>query len=243
MTFNVLLKFRDCFVCATVAKCINDALMASHGRFPFRFLDAIAKLLKEDLKHFTECDHRGQAARFEECAMESNIQIDFGLKVLGGFQLVHQFLQRIDPIRMTRAVPYYVGDNARFHDDTRVDQFLGIDLVERCVETKILCHPLPVELADDQPNPGFRMNDTQELQGFGGFSQAESADAELFSKLGFGRQAVSRQQPLGYDQLPNLFRDPVPDEGAGYRGDRIDALDRGYSLFCAGHLRPLLSIR
>ena len=104
-------------------------------------------------------------------------------------------------------------------------------------------HPLPVEFANDQPDPGFRMNDAEELQGFGGFSQTESADTELFGQFGFGRKAISGLQPFGNHQVPDLFGDLVPDEGACDRRKRFAAGGRRNSLFCAGHLRPLLSIR
>jgi len=144
---------------------------------------------------------------------------------------------------MFRAVLDHVRDDPCFHDNSRVDQFLGVDLVEGRVKSEVLRHPLPVEFANDQPDAGFRMHDAEELQGFGGFSQAESADAELFGKLGFGGKPISGLQSLRNDQLPNLFRDPVADKGSRQRGKRFAAGGRGNSLFCAGHLRPLLSIR
>ena len=67
--------------------------------------------------------------------MELDIQIDLGLEVFGCFQSIDQHLQRIDPVRMVRAVLDDVRDNAGFNDDARVDQFLRIDLVERRVES------------------------------------------------------------------------------------------------------------
>ena len=87
------------------------------------------------------------------------------------------------------------------------------------------------------------MNDAEELQGFGGFSQTESADTELFGEFGFGGKAIAGLQPLGYDKFPDLFCDLVPDEGACHRRKRFAAGGCRNSLFCAGHLRPLLSIR
>lgn len=134
VAFDVLFKFRDRFVGSTCTQRIHDPLMASHSRFPFRFFDAIPELLEEDLKHFPERDHGGQPARFEECAMELDIQIDLGLEVFGCFQSIDQHLQRIDPVRMVCAVLDDVRDDPCFNDDARVDQFLRIDLVERCVE-------------------------------------------------------------------------------------------------------------
>ena len=135
VTFDVLFEFGDRFGSASATERVHDPLMASHSRFPFRFFDAIPELLEEDLKHFPERDHGGQPARFEECAMELDIQIDLGLEVFGCFQSIDQHLQRIDPVRMVCAVLDDVRDNPGFHDDARVDQFLRIDLVERRVES------------------------------------------------------------------------------------------------------------
>ena len=87
------------------------------------------------------------------------------------------------------------------------------------------------------------MNDAEELQGFGGFSQTESADTELFGQFGFGGKAIAGLQTFGNHQFPDLFCDLVPDEGACDRRKRFAAGGRRNSLFCAGHLRPLLSIR
>lgn len=67
--------------------------------------------------------------------MELDIQIDFRLEVFGCFQTIDQHLQRIDPVRMVRAVLDYVGDDPGFDDDARVDQFLRIDLVKRRMES------------------------------------------------------------------------------------------------------------
>jgi len=58
VAFDVLFQFRDRFVGSSCTQRIHDPLVASDGRFPFRFLDAISKLLKEHLKHFPEGDHR-----------------------------------------------------------------------------------------------------------------------------------------------------------------------------------------
>ena len=135
VAFDVLFEFRDRFVRTSATERVHDPLMASHSRFPFRFFDAIPELLEEDLKHFPKRDHGGQPARFEESAMELDIQIDLGLEVFGCFQSIDQHLQRIDPVRMVCAVLDDVRDNPGFHDDSRVDQFLRIDLVERRVES------------------------------------------------------------------------------------------------------------
>lgn len=135
VAFDVLFEFCDRFGRASATEGVHDPLMAGHGRFPFRFFDAISKLLKEDLEHFPKRDHGGQPARFEECAMELDIQIDLGLEVFGCFQSIDQHLQRIDPVRMVRAVLDHVRDDPGFDDDARVDQFLRIDLVKRRMES------------------------------------------------------------------------------------------------------------
>lgn len=49
VAFDMLFEFCDRFGRASATEGVHDPLVAGHSRFPFRFFDAISKLLKEDL--------------------------------------------------------------------------------------------------------------------------------------------------------------------------------------------------